>query len=174
MNLQTLSDLYRHMEWADAAVWRATLASASAREDTRVNQLGHHLHLVQHAYLRAFRQEPMAAAWPTFADAQSLMLWGRGYYPGILKYLESLSEANLVKPFENPWMEIVTKELGRSPEPATLGELMMQVPLHSLYHRGQINTRLREVGVEPPAVDYIVWRWLGKPSPDWIEIDAEL
>lgn len=172
MNLATITDLYGHMQWSDAAVWRATLARASACEDAWVNQLFHHLHLVQHAYLRAVRHEPMEA-WPTFADAQSLMLWGRSYYPHIQSWLESLGDDELSKPFQIPWMEIVTKELGRPPESVTLGELMMQVPLHSLYHRGQINRRLREVGAEPPTVDYIVWRWLGKPSPEWPEIEAQ-
>ncbi|HXI26447.1 MAG TPA: DinB family protein [Pyrinomonadaceae bacterium] len=174
MNLATITDLYRHMQWSDALVWRVTFACASAREDARVNELFYHLHLVQHAYLRGFRHEPMQAAWPTFADAPSLMLWGRSYYPEIQHYLESLSEEALANPFETPWVEIVTRELGRPPAEVTLGELMMQAPLHSLYHRGQINTRLREVGAEPPNVDYIVWCWLGKPSPEWIEIGAEL
>ncbi len=171
MNLDTIRDLYRHMEWSDALVWRATLASAASREDQRINQLFHHLHLVQHAYLGACRGQAMKAQFPTFEAVQPLMLWGRGYYPEIQGYLASLTNAELSRPFQIPWTEIVTKELGRAPEPITLGEFMMQVPLHSLYHRGQINTRLREVGAEPPTVDYIVWRWLGKPSPDWIEFE---
>ena len=44
---------------------------------------------------------------------------------------------------------------------------MLQIPLHSLYHRGQVNARLREVGGEPPTVDYIAWMWLGRPAAEW-------
>jgi uncharacterized damage-inducible protein DinB len=36
-----------------------------------------------------------------------------------------------------------------------------------MYHRGQVNTRIREVGGEPAAVDFINWIWLGKPDPEW-------
>lgn len=35
------------------------------------------------------------------------------------------------------------------------------------YHRGQVNTWLRELGLEPPLVDFIAWVWFGKPAPDW-------
>jgi len=41
------------------------------------------------------------------------------------------------------------------------------VALHSLYHRGQVNARLREVGGTPPLVDYIAWLWFGRPAAEW-------
>jgi uncharacterized damage-inducible protein DinB len=44
---------------------------------------------------------------------------------------------------------------------------MIQVATHSTYHRGQVNARLREVGGEPPLVDYIAWIWFGRPAPEW-------
>ena len=37
MNLADLNDLYRHMEWADANVWRALLVSEDASTDRLVN-----------------------------------------------------------------------------------------------------------------------------------------
>ena len=43
----------------------------------------------------------------------------------------------------------------------------MQVALHSTYHRGQINARIRELGGEPPLTDFIAWVWAGKPQPSW-------
>ena len=51
MNLATLTDLYQHMEWADAAVWTRVLGNCEPRGDKRVHELFYHLHLVQHAYL---------------------------------------------------------------------------------------------------------------------------
>lgn len=167
MNFETIKDLYAHMEWADAMVWRAVISSESATTDKRVRELFHHLHLVQHAYLIALRREAMPAEFPTFEDTHALMSWGRTSYPEISRDLESMDDNELSTHFEMPWTGIVTKQLGRAPEPVTLGEFMMQVPLHSLYHRGQINARLREVGGEPPTVDYLVWHWLGKPLADW-------
>lgn len=32
----------------------------------------------------------------------------------------------------------------------TLGEALMPVDSHSTHHRGQVNARIRELGVEPP------------------------
>jgi uncharacterized damage-inducible protein DinB len=49
----------------------------------------------------------------------------------------------------------------------TVAETMLQVTFHSAYHRGQVSARLREVGVEPPLVDYIAWIWFGRPDAPW-------
>ena len=70
-------------------------------------------------------------------------------------------------PLPVAWASMVERALGRAPETTTAGETVLQVALHSLYHRGQINARLREVGGEPPLVDYIAWVWLGRPAPGW-------
>ena len=66
-----------------------------------------------------------------------------------------------------PWVATYEAKLGRTFSTPTLGETMLQVASHSTYHRGQVNARLREVGGEPPLVDYIAWIWFGRPEPDW-------
>jgi uncharacterized damage-inducible protein DinB len=43
----------------------------------------------------------------------------------------------------------------------------MQISLHSTYHRGQIATRMRELGAEPAATDFILWVFLDKPAASW-------
>src|SRR5690242_18875031 len=35
---------------------------------------------------------------------------------------------------------------------------LVQTVLHSQHHRGQIATRLRDLGGAPPTVDYILWK----------------
>ena len=57
MNLNDLNDLFRHMEWADASVWRAVLASDAARADTKLRELFYHVHMVQRAFLRVWQGE---------------------------------------------------------------------------------------------------------------------
>jgi uncharacterized damage-inducible protein DinB len=166
MNLTDLQDLYRHMEWADALVWQAVLASPPARQDDPTRELFYHLHLVQRAWLRAWRGQPHEP-FPTFSDLPGLMDWGRGYYKDIFIHLENLTPAELSKTMDLPWAELVERELGRQPEATTIAETMLQIPLHSQYHRGQINRRLRQLGGEPPRVDYIVWVWLGRPEAAW-------
>src|SRR5580765_6825339 len=155
MNLIELLDLYRHMEWADASVWRAVFASEDATNDQKLRDYFYHLHLVQRAFLDAWRNQ-FALSFPTFEDVTSVRDWGRSYYGEIFAHLEGLSDEEIAEPMQMPWAEIVTKQLGRAPASIILSQTMLQVPLHSLYHRGQINARLREVGGEPPTVDYIV------------------
>ena len=167
MQLETLKDLYAHMQWADASVWRAVLASEAARSDAKLRGLFHHLHLVQHAFLRAWRGEPRDLPYPTFEEVEPLLAWGRSYYPDIFRYLAALTDEQLSTPAELPWEEIVEQQIGQKPARISVRETMLQVPLHSLYHRGQINMRLREVGGEPPTVDFISWAWLGKPAAAW-------
>lgn len=168
MNLADLNELYRHMEWADASVWRAMLISPEARGDQKLCELFYHLHLVQRALLRAWRREPRDTPYPTFDEANSLMLWGRSYYPELNAHFAALTDKEISQPMKLPWAELVERELGRKPEVISVSETMLQVPLHSQYHRGQINARLRAVGGEPPRVDYIVWAWLGRPEARWV------
>lgn len=167
LGINALIDLYRHMEWADASVWGAVLASEGGRADAKLREYLHHLHVVQRAFLRAWRGEPREAPYPTFDDAPSLMSWGRAYYAEAYAHLETLSDEKVSEPLSVPWGAMVERRLGRAPAATTAGETALQVALHSMYHRGQINARLRELGGEPPLVDYIAWVWLGRPGADW-------
>ena len=167
MNLVDLRNLYRHMEWADACVWSAVFKSEPAQADKKLRDYFYHLHLVQHSWLRAWRRESVDASFPTFDDAESVREWGRTYYDEIFIHLGRLTDEEIAKPMQLPWAELVEKQIGRAPASISFAETMQQIPLHSLYHRGQINARLREVGGEPPTVDYIVWIWLDRPRADW-------
>ena len=81
--------------------------------------------------------------------------------------LEAVSDESLGRPLTLPWATQISEALGRVPQPSTLGETCFQVTSHSTYHRGQLNTRLRDLGTEPPLVDYIAWVWFGKPRAEW-------
>ena len=65
-----------------------------------------------------------------------------------------------------PWSVFFERKTKQKVVPATLEETMLQVASHSTYHRGQINTRFRELGGDPASVDFIVWVWMGKPRTD--------
>ena len=49
----------------------------------------------------------------------------------------------------------------------TLGDTALQVVAHTTHHRGQVMTRLRELGGEPPLVDYVIRVWSGSPAAEW-------
>jgi hypothetical protein len=101
------------------------------------------------------------------------MLWGRTYYVEAFAHLGTLDNKKVSEPMPVPWAAMVEQRLGHAPETTTIGETVLQVALHSMYHRGQINARLREVGGEPPLVDYIAWVWLGRPEADWSSAEAK-
>ena len=167
LTVRSLLDLYRHMEWADAAVWTSVLASGAGRSDVPIRESLYHLHMVQRAFLRTWRGEPRDAPYPTFEDTPSMMEWVRSYYTMVFDQLETLNDERLSWQMPLPWATMVERALGRPPHATTVGETVLQVALHSTYHRGQINARLRAVGGEPPLVDYIAWLWMGRPDPRW-------
>jgi len=171
VNKDIILDLYRHMEWADAAVWTAVLAADDGPSDPKLRGYLYHLHMVQRLFLRAWRDEDMKAPFPTFDEAVALMSWGRTYFGELFEHMETLSEARLSEPKLLPWAAMVEQRLGRAAEVTSLGETALQVALHSTYHRGQINARLRELGGEPPLVDYIAWVFLGRPAANWPTLD---
>ena len=160
-------DLYLHMEWADAAVWSAVAAAPGALADPRLREVLAHLHVAQRGFLRAWRGEPRDAPYPPLASLPEIASWARGGYGEALAFVDRLSDEEAGRPLTLPWASMVEKRLGRPPAPTTLYDTVLQVPLHSLYHRGQVNARLRELGGTPPTVDYIAWIWLGRPPAQW-------
>jgi uncharacterized damage-inducible protein DinB len=167
MNTSDLTDLFRHMEWADAAVWTAVLANEAGREDAKLRGYLHHLHVVQRAFLRTWRGEPRDAPYPDFDATPPMIEWAREYYPEALAQVEAWTDDQVAEPMPVPWASMVERRIGRPPAMSSLADTALQVAMHSQYHRGQVNARLREVGGEPPLVDYIGWVWLGRPKAEW-------
>ena len=161
-----LDELFRHMAWADARVWRAVLA---ADHDDRTYKLLFHIHQVQHAFVSVWNGEPKPAwhEFSDFPDLPALSKWARDYHEQIPHHLASVREEQLDAPMEVTWRGWVVRTIGREPVPTTLAETMMQVSQHSTYHRGQVNARLRERGLDAPLVDFIGWAWMGKPEAEW-------
>lgn len=168
MSLEVLRELYRHMEWADAAVWRAALAHPPAARDARLRDLLLHVHTVQRAFLYVWTQQALTLPDPAdFPDLGSVREWAYPVYAEAARFLRSTDVDALARPVVMPWAAQLAARLGRMPDAPTLAETIFQVTSHSTYHRGQVNARLRELGGEPPLVDFIAWVWFGRPEPDW-------
>jgi uncharacterized damage-inducible protein DinB len=45
------------------------------------------------------------------------------------------------------------------------GEALVRAAMHSQWHRGRNAARLKELGLEPPTIDPIVWLFSGRPAP---------
>ncbi len=169
MDLEPVRDLYRHMTWGDAQVWTAVLASPQARADRPLRDLLHHVHLVQHIFLAAWRGTPLdeVTQRPAVAELTDALEWGRAYHEAVQPLTGSWTSADLAGPMPTAWVDLATRFAGPATTPITLGDSVLQAPLHSLHHRAQINMRLRDLGLEPPIVDYIYWVWLGRPAAEW-------
>ena len=170
MNIEFFTDLYRHMEWADSAVWKAVRECEAAKSDAKLLVYLTHIHTVQQFFLRTWRGEPPPASLPTFEAAEPLLDWAHPYYDEVFSYLATFGTDRISEPVPLAWAARVEKMLGRAPATTTIGDTILQVSLHTLYHRGQVNARLREVGGTPPLVDYIAWVWFGRPGPNWAEV----
>jgi len=165
--LDVLRDLYRHMEWADSTVWRAALAHPPASRDTRLRDLLLHLHNVQRAFLYVWTRQELQ--WPKpddFPDIATVERWSRPVYAAARDFFATVDPAALARPVVMPWASQLATRLGREPHHPTLAETIFQVTSHSTYHRGQVNARLRELGGEPPLVDFIAWVWFGRPDAE--------
>jgi uncharacterized damage-inducible protein DinB len=76
------------------------------------------------------------------------------------EFLTELPESRLRERILIPWLK-------DSPFTVTLAQALVQVTMHSQYHRGQNATRLRELGGKPPTTDFVLWLLKGRPKAEW-------
>jgi len=161
-----LKNLFNQMMWADTEVWKKVLRLPATENDERIKKLLYHLHQVQYAYFFLCDEHPpKIPKSEAFTNLKSIALWGREYQEKMNLFLSSEMTSEMV--IEIPWSKFMERKIGKKIVPATFEEMMLQVASHSTYHRGQINTRFRELGGDPASVDFIVWVWLGKPEVNW-------
>lgn len=159
--------LLEHMEWADASIWKGALSLQDAQRDSRLLELFHHVHTVQWVYLQVWRGQALGVPkLATFADLSAMAAWARPYYADVRSFLEGLGRDELCREVAFPWADEVARRFG-SAGPASLAETLLQVVLHSTHHRAQIATRLRELGHDPPVIDFISWIWRQRPEAPW-------
>jgi uncharacterized damage-inducible protein DinB len=167
-SLQLMRGLFRHMEWADSIVWSAVFSSPDSLTDPNLKERLLHIHLVQHAFLNVWLGLKLDRDVSAFTEVVDIARWGLRYHSETQAYLAGLNDVALERPIILPWaQQMVQSRFGRDANAPSLGETLLQVNMHSAYHRGQVNARLRELGVEPPLTDYIAWIWLGRPKPEW-------
>lgn len=165
---ELLQDLYRHMEWADARMWAVVPLTGTC--DVRLKELLVHIHVVQRAFLAVWT----GGDWTTvfrkpeeFASTADVRVWAKPYYAEAHAIVSASPDDRLSQPTIMPWASQVEKFIGRPPGVTTFGDTCFQVTSHTTHHRAQVNARLRELGAEPPLVDYIGWVWFDKPAADW-------
>ncbi len=165
--LELIRDLYRHMEWADATMWSAVLeAEAAAGDEVLIDRL-RHFHVAQNAYLAIWRDEPMDLHAADGLPARDLAAWARDNHRAMKDHVAGLSDSVLTGPVALPWTRVMAEHLGHEPAPTSLADTLVHQYAHTAHHRGQAATRLRELGIDPPMIDYLFWVWSGRPDPAW-------
>ncbi|NTV66537.1 MAG: damage-inducible protein DinB [Chlorobaculum sp.] len=167
--LSLLTDMFRHMAWADALVLSMISDRPVAERDGYILDKLRHLHMVQSVFLDVWCGETFDPCVADGLDLRALAGLAREVHAGSMRFLESLTPEALERVVRLPWSKMATAKLGFEVAAHTLAETLVQVPEHSAYHRGQLCARLRELGVDPPMTDYIAWVWRHKPDAAWPE-----
>lgn len=165
--LTLLQELLQHMEWADAVVFTPILRNPKAEQDNVLLMRLRHLHLVQKVFFDVWQHKPIQPHVTDSMSARELALFAQSLHQNIQQFHHSLTPKDLDQAVHLPWAQQVSNNLGFDIAHPSLAQTLLQVTAHSSYHRGQINARLRELGVDPPMTDYIAWVWSHQPAPEW-------
>jgi uncharacterized damage-inducible protein DinB len=166
--LDAVRPLFAHMEWADAVIWRAVNDCAAASDDKLLHDRLYHIHATQTAFLQSWRgNEVVFTGAEDFPGLDAVRDLGRAFHTVAPRFVASMTPDAVEREMILPWSTYFAKRAGFAAHPSTLGETLLQLPAHSTYHRGQVNTRIRELGGTPPLVDFIAWVWAGKPAASW-------
>jgi uncharacterized damage-inducible protein DinB len=159
MDLKTIDDLYRFNQWANSRILESALT------------------LGREEFVKT-----IPSSFPSLRDTLVHMLWAewiwlerwRGHSPTVVFLPGDYSDAGALK---SRWGELHAEQrefLRTLEEPALdrnvryvnvrgetweypLWKQMLHVVNHSSYHRGQAATMLRQLGLTPPATDFLVF-----------------
>ena len=165
--MKSIHELFSHMQWADASVWKA-IDGVAPSEAPDLHQLLYHLHVVQLAFLQMFHEKKVdVPPHAGFAALSDIRKWAIGNYGELDSFVHNLDASQLDATRHLPWGKRIAESFEREFTEITLHDMLLQVPSHSTYHRGQVNMKIRTLGGTPPLVDYIAWAAIGKPPAQW-------
>jgi uncharacterized damage-inducible protein DinB len=159
--IDVLRDLWRYQAWADAQIWKAILKCDAAHDDVLVRERTLHAHQAQEAFLGfAMGEEVDFSRTDGLSSLVEIREYGREVLDRGNRFLDSPDATWVDRIVAPPWPQ-------EPPLRFSAGEGLLQAVLHTQHHRGQNATWLRELGVEPPTIDFILWVAGGRPEPDW-------
>jgi uncharacterized damage-inducible protein DinB len=155
MKPEEMVGLYEYNAWADRRVLEA--ASSLSKEDftkplgssfSSVRDTLAHILGVEWLWLERFQGRSPASIpfQDEFEDAPSIAARWREFEPTLLKFVRGLNQEDLDRV-----MEYKTMKFGVYRNP--LWQSMLHLVNHGTYHRGQVTTMLRQLGVQPILTD---------------------
>ena len=154
-----LRELFEHQAWADAALLEAVRGNPGAWQDEKLRWTLHHIAMVQRAFYSLYTGSPfdMEKEGKVPESLSDLDASFREAHQQQLGYIAQLADDQLSRNLDMPWIP------GCRP---TLGEMLLQVVMHSQNHRGQCLTRLRSITGNAPTLDFIIWV-KDRPAAAW-------
>ncbi len=157
MTIGEARDLFRYSAWANGRMFDAAAAlpveqlsaTIASSFPSILATLGHIVG-TEWIWLRRWQGESPTAApvWVTGSSLSELRARLTGLEAERGEFLEKLGDADLARVVE---YRRVSGEAYADP----LVDLVRHAVNHSTYHRGQLATQLRQIGVHPPGTDLI-------------------
>jgi uncharacterized damage-inducible protein DinB len=157
--LPTLHDLIHHKGYANASLLKAIRRHEPAAQDPELRKLLHHIILANRFWLRLSLGLPFAVEDESRApeSLEAIAARYRETHDLEMEWLTQVKEPELARVLETPFIPDFS---------CSVAQAMTQVCLHSHGHRAQCATMLRQLGVAPPNMDFILWL-KDRPAPDW-------
>lgn len=165
ISLSALAHLYAYDEWAserllttsdslDPELWTRDLGSSFPS----VRDTFAHLLSAEWLWLRRWQGDSPGkeAEWVRAPSPAALRSAMHEIHLERKAFMATLGDADLTRP-------IRYRRLNGEERTQRLGSLMLHVVNHSTYHRGQIVTLFRQLGVTPPSTDLLLYD-LERPS----------
>ena len=159
--LELIRDLYAHQAWADGEMWRFLGDAPQARAEKKVVELLNHIHAVQRFFLSAVQGAPLTREelMKELALVELRTSYEK-YHADSQGFLATMSENRLKDVVNVPWFPNFQP---------TSYDALVQAVTHSIHHRAQIATLIRQHGGDPKPTDFIVWASKNRPAPQWVE-----
>lgn len=151
-----LQNLLRHMIWADSVHWEMYGKKPDVLKDDVIFNRLFHIHFVQFAFIRLLRGEPITRKSPSDFTVSQLKTLSEENGKELLEFIDGVDENILRRRIMIPWFKDAINGF-------SVQDALIQVTMHSHYHRAQNAVRLRELGGTPEITDYIIWVYKGMP-----------
>ncbi|MBP3962880.1 DinB family protein [Paenibacillus lignilyticus] len=154
--MQTIRTMFAHMDWANRQLLEA-LQAAPKDEASQATLLFLHVLQAERIWLTRLRGESSEGIrlWVDDTDSLDCAALIEANGSGFQAWLDALPEEELDQP-------VAYRSQAGAPFETSTRDILIHVALHGQYHRGQINTLLRQSGADPKPVDYILYARLGE------------
>jgi uncharacterized damage-inducible protein DinB len=154
MDVELLKELARYQNWADGEHWKMFHANNALLEDAEIRKRLNHMATACEMLSTLARGEaPDAAAMKEREGVEEIEAAMRAAAEGLERTLQTADPDRMISLPRGP----------KGPFQAPAGVLLLQALMHAQHHRGQNASRMRELGVNPPMTDYVIWYAVGRP-----------